>query len=66
MEFASEVRDIRCPHCEEYIEREQTKNWDFIDGETHSVICKKCLKAYCVTIERPIGFTVAKENTLCI
>jgi hypothetical protein len=49
------VEDIICPICNSTIKADD--NWDFIDEESHIVICD-CGKCLNVTIERPIQYHV--------
>ena len=50
------AEEILCPKCDDW--NRPDDDWDFIDGETHRVQCRKCKHKFLVVIERPIEYYV--------
>jgi len=54
------MEDIICPKCKTW--NRPNDNWDFIDGETHSITCSECGKKFEIVIERPIEYYVLGQD----
>ena len=48
---------VYCPHCDNYVELEND-DWDFLDGERHTIRCSYCQKDFVVIVQRPIEYLV--------
>ncbi len=54
--------DPFCPYCEAMVSEEIENDWDYLDGETHEVVCQQCKEKFYILISRHIEFGISKES----
>ena len=55
-------KDMICPHCKVEELAEARRDWDYIDGEQHQLICSNCGTPFYVMVDRPIYYITSKEE----